>query len=220
MNELPGLQRTHVPCCICGNLIPQSGARKFVAYQQYSEELKRPGKYPAPLCEDCVLNRNPALWLAVLDYSLAPEEYTPPPRARTPSPTNAAEADPTGRKPNDPGAKLDQGKVRMGLVLGGFANALREVCIIGTKGAAKYSDNGWKEVPNGQDRYLDALYRHLNKHQTGEVVDPEWMMLHLAHAAWNALAILEIELKKRKDQDGLSLPGATGTVAGEAPRGN
>lgn len=110
----------------------------------------------------------------------------------------AGEADPTGRKPSDPGAKLDQGKVRMGLVLGGFANALREVCVVGTKGAAKYSDNGWKEVPDGQARYTDALYRHLNKHQAGEVVDPEWSLLHLAHAAWNCLSILELELTKKE----------------------
>lgn len=109
------------------------------------------------------------------------------------------EADPTGRKPSDPGAKLDQGKVRMGLVMGGFANALREVCIVGTKGAAKYTDNGWKEVPNGQARYMDALHRHVNKHQAGELIDHEWELLHLAHAAWNALAILELELKNRKD---------------------
>jgi hypothetical protein len=130
------------------------------------------------------------------------------------------EADPTGRKPNEPGAKLDSGKVRMGLVLGGFANAIREVCIVGTKGAAKYTDNGWKEVPNGQDRYMDALHRHVNKHQAGDFIDPEWNLLHLAHAAWNALAVLELELKKRKENDGILLSGKTGEVAGEAPRSN
>jgi len=52
------------------------------------------------------------------------------------------ESDPTGRGAHDAGAKLDHGKVRVGLVLGGFSRALMEVCEVGTGGAAKYSDNG------------------------------------------------------------------------------
>ena len=110
----------------------------------------------------------------------------------------STEADPTGRKPSDPGAKLDQGKVRVGLVLGGFANALMEVSKVGTYGAAKYSDNGWKEVPNGIARYTDAFFRHNLKNMMGERLDPEWKLLHLAHAAWNALAVLELELQKKE----------------------
>ena len=52
------------------------------------------------------------------------------------------ESDPTGRQPNDAGAKLDAGKNRLGLVLGGFSSALQEVGKVGTYGAKKYSDNG------------------------------------------------------------------------------
>ena len=52
------------------------------------------------------------------------------------------ESDPTGRKPNDAGAKLDAGKNRLGLVLVGFSSALQEVGKVGTYGAKKYSDNG------------------------------------------------------------------------------
>ena len=111
---------------------------------------------------------------------------------------SAPEQDPTGRSSKDPGAKLDAGKVRMGLVLGGFANALTEVAKVGTFGAAKYSDNGWEQVPNAEGRYTDALLRHVFKHMNGEVVDPEWGLFHLAHAAWNVLAVLEKELEKSR----------------------
>ena len=52
------------------------------------------------------------------------------------------ESDPTGRQPNDAGAKLDAGKNRLGLVLVGFSSALQEVGKVGTYGAKKYSDNG------------------------------------------------------------------------------
>ena len=97
--------------------------------------------------------------------------------------------------PHVPGAKLDAGKVRVGLVLGGFAKALLEVSKVGTKGAAKYSDNGWMQVPDGINRYTDALGRHLLKDAAGEKLDPEWDLPHAAHAAWNALARLELILR-------------------------
>lgn len=96
---------------------------------------------------------------------------------------------------HEPGAKLDTGKPRCSLVLGAFANALLEVSRVGTFGADKYSDNGWLEVPNGQQRYADALHRHLLLDASGEVVDSESELSHKAHAAWNALAILELELR-------------------------
>lgn len=95
-----------------------------------------------------------------------------------------------------PGAKLDDGKPRMSLVVFGFARALREVGKIGTFGASKYSDNGWMEVPNGYQRYSDAMLRHLLAEGTGEKHDPESGLHHAAHAAWNALARLELELRE------------------------
>lgn len=82
------------------------------------------------------------------------------------------ECDPTGRGAHDPGAKLDAGKVRAGLVLGGFARALTEIARVGTFGAAKYSPEGWRSVPQGHERYTDALYRHLLSEAAGEPRDP------------------------------------------------
>jgi hypothetical protein len=51
-------------------------------------------------------------------------------------------------------------------------------------------------VPNGIDRYTDAAYRHLLKEAQGEMVDPDSKLLHAAHTAWNALARLDLILRK------------------------
>lgn len=107
------------------------------------------------------------------------------------------EADPHGKAQNEPGAKLDHGKARLGLVLGGFSPALEEVGKIGTFGANKYSPNGWLSVPNGVERYTDAMLRHWLKECKGEALDPETELLHAAHLAWNALARLTLILRER-----------------------
>ena len=109
------------------------------------------------------------------------------------------EKDPTGRKASDPGAKLDLGKNRVGMVLHGFANAIYEVGLVGTHGAKKYSDFGWEKVPNAIQRYEDAAIRHYIRQWIGEDVDTDSGLLHCAHAAWNALAILELKLREAKN---------------------
>ena len=108
------------------------------------------------------------------------------------------EHDPHGTDRHAPGAKLDAGKNRLGLVLGGFAGALRLVGWVGTYGAAQYSDNGWRSVPDGQRRYTDAMIRHLLDELAGEEVDPGFGLLHAAHTAWNALARLELLIEERE----------------------
>lgn len=102
------------------------------------------------------------------------------------------EIDPNGIDAHEPGAKLDAGKLRPWLVLSGFAHAIEAVVKVGTDGAAKYSDNGWKSVPGGSERYMDALERHLMALRQGEVLDGLSGSPHLAHIAWNALAVLEL----------------------------
>ena len=105
------------------------------------------------------------------------------------------ERDPNGRDAHSPGAKLDAGKNRLGLVYGGFARALSEVGLVGTYGANKYTANGWVDVPDGISRYTDAMYRHLASEATGEHYDKDTGLRHAAHAAWNALARLDLMLR-------------------------
>lgn len=109
-----------------------------------------------------------------------------------------AEHDPHGRDAHTPGAKLDAGKVRPALVLGGFARALLEVSKVGTYGAAKYTENGWQEVPNGIGRYDDAGMRHWLQEHAGQQCDPDTELTHAAHAAWNALARLDLMLREKE----------------------
>ena len=106
------------------------------------------------------------------------------------------ESDPFGKSPHVPGAKLDAGKPRPGLVLGGFARALLAVTRIGSYGAMKYTENGWMEVPNGIDRYDDAKLRHWLYEKAGRECDPDTQELDAAHEAWNALARLDLLIRK------------------------
>lgn len=110
------------------------------------------------------------------------------------------EEDPTGRSPHEPGAKCDAGKSRPGLVINGFAHALKAVSWVGTFGATKYTPNGWRTVPDGIARYSDALHRHLLAEACGEKFDDDSGLMHAAHAAWNALARLELLILEQGDK--------------------
>jgi hypothetical protein len=105
------------------------------------------------------------------------------------------ERDPNGIDAHSPGAKLDAGKLRAGLVIGDFALALLAVSEVGTFGANKYSAHGWLSVEDALDRYADAELRHKLKRMAGELTDPDSGLSHRAHEVWNALAQLELELR-------------------------
>lgn len=67
---------------------------------------------------------------------------------------------------------------------------VEELVKVYTFGAAKYAENSWQKLPDGYRRYKAALFRHILAYEKGETMDPESGLLHLAHAAWNALAML------------------------------
>ncbi|QHS09150.1 dATP/dGTP diphosphohydrolase domain-containing protein [Sinimarinibacterium sp. NLF-5-8] len=70
---------------------------------------------------------------------------------------------------------------------------------VATFGAQKYSDGGWRTVPDGVRRYRDAAYRHLLKSRIEEC-DEESGLPHLAHLAWNMLAVLELSIAKERGE--------------------
>ena len=109
------------------------------------------------------------------------------------------ERDPNGRLPGEPGAKLDAGKVPLhrGL-LAQFPRACLAVAQVSSIGAQKYRWNGWRSVPDGVQRYRDAAARHEAAIAMGEEFDACGLP-HAAHAAWNALAVLELELIEREE---------------------
>ncbi len=113
-----------------------------------------------------------------------------------PDPNAGTEFDPNGLDAHDPGAKLDAGKPRMGLVMQGFPRALLAVGVVATVGAAKYSDGGWLTVKEGFERYTDAMHRHILEEAIDGVIDPKTDLNHAAQVAWNALARLELLLRR------------------------
>jgi hypothetical protein len=119
--------------------------------------------------------------------------FTNPPFAMT-------DHDPHGIDQHQPGAKLDALKPRPALVLGGFSRALMAVTHVGTYGAIKYTPRGWESVPDGIERYSEAMMRHWLAEASGEQQDPESNFLHAAHVAWNALARLELMLRKMEGE--------------------
>lgn len=92
------------------------------------------------------------------------------------------------------GEKHDKGKPRPQLVLGTMAQAVQAVIEVAEHGARKYSPDNWLKVPNALDRYTDAMLRHLLADLEGEERDKDSGLLHAAHAAWGALARLELML--------------------------
>ena len=109
--------------------------------------------------------------------------------------SNTSERDPHGTPPSAPGAKLDAGKTRAGLAISGFARALLAVSEVATFGARKYTPGGWVAVPDGAERYTDAMYRHLLAEAAGDALDDDSGLSHAAHAAWCALARLDLQLR-------------------------
>lgn len=98
---------------------------------------------------------------------------------------------------HEQGAKLDHGKPRVDLVVGGFPRAMLAVAEVAAYGAAKYTEGGWQRVENGVVRYTAAKDRH---RVLGEIerCDTESGLLHAAHEAWNALAVLELILREQE----------------------
>lgn len=113
--------------------------------------------------------------------------------------TCPVEQDPNGIPQHKPGAKCDLGKLRVGLMFKGFSRALLAVSEVVTYGANKYTPLGFLEVSDAIDRYDNAKGRHLLKGYIEEK-DPETELLHMQHEAWNALAKLEIYLRKKEKE--------------------
>ncbi len=96
-----------------------------------------------------------------------------------------------------PGQKLDTGKppVFRGLATY-FPRALLAVAGVSAFGQQKYGEwGGWVRVDDGPRRYADALLRHTLQRASGQEFDDESKLRHAAQAAWNALAVLELELR-------------------------
>ena len=83
---------------------------------------------------------------------------------------------------------------------------LTAVIGVGTFGARKYTPRGWRYVPDGKDRYRNALARHVVHILEGEDIDRESGHPHKSHIAWNALAWATLNIIGPADKIGDARP--------------
>ena len=104
----------------------------------------------------------------------------------------------SGMPQSYPVNKHKEGKIKLSLLLPRFALAIARARMHGLK-KNNYSPNSWKKVPD--EDLLDAILRHVNAYQRGEILD-ESGEHHLSHAAANCGFIVEkYETKKEKQND-------------------
>ena len=76
---------------------------------------------------------------------------------------------------------------------------IEEIVKVYTAGAKKYAPNNWMHLESGYERYKAALFRHICEFERGNWRDADTGCIHLAQVAWNAIAMLHIEMEKRKE---------------------
>lgn len=77
-----------------------------------------------------------------------------------------------------------------------------EVARVLTYGAKKYEPENWRYVEDATRRYTAAARRHINSAMQGEQCDPETGYSHYAHAICCLMFMLEMELEKRRKEEG------------------
>lgn len=83
------------------------------------------------------------------------------------------------------GLRYNEGKIRHDLF---EPFAINELAKVFTKGSEKYAPRNW-EMGMSWSKVLASLKRHLNAFESGEDFDKESELLHIAHVAWNAMAL-------------------------------
>lgn len=100
------------------------------------------------------------------------------------------------------GKKYDTGKPMIGTAMRVFPLSMEALGAVIEFGTHKYPQpDNWKKVEGANYRYLDSLMRHLIKHLKGQEFDEETGKPHLAHVVWNALAILELYLMGKNENE-------------------
>ena len=90
----------------------------------------------------------------------------------------------------DEAARFSEGKTRHDLVA---PWALEQIARVYTYGTQKYDDDNWWKGLRWKKDVFGCIFRHVWKWFRGEVNDDESGLHHLAHAAWNCMALMEYE---------------------------
>lgn len=89
------------------------------------------------------------------------------------------------------GVKHDGGRLRWNLLP---LRALESCVRVLEHGAAKYSPGNWRFVANGEERYFEALMRHVADYQAGVRTDPESGLPTIGHILANAIFLAGLEI--------------------------
>ena len=86
-------------------------------------------------------------------------------------------------------AKYDDQKPPLGLIP---PECLEDIAVVFGFGAEKYGVNNWRDDQheNSWIRTYYSIKRHLNKWHSGEDIDPESGMSHLAHATTQLMILM------------------------------
>lgn len=79
-------------------------------------------------------------------------------------------------------------------------HAMQALVAVYTFGAKKYEAHSWERGIK-YSRVYAALLRHVTTWWQGETYDKESGIHHLAHAAWNCLALLTYDLHNKTECD-------------------
>ena len=98
------------------------------------------------------------------------------------------------------GKKFDGEKPRWDLLP---LREVEEIVNVLTHGSQKYADNNWMHVKPPYKRYFSALLRHLKAWRSGEIIDKESGLSHLAHAGCCMLFLMwfDNELRPKTKQE-------------------
>ena len=77
-------------------------------------------------------------------------------------------------------------------------DTVEEIVKVMTFGCKKYGPDNWQTVKDGEDRYFAAAMRHITAHRSGEYLDKESGLPHMAHAACSVMFMLWIAMNRRK----------------------
>ena len=99
------------------------------------------------------------------------------------------------------GIKYDKDKQRLAEMIIDFQEPLKELCKVWEFGANKYGKSNWKQLEKGEERYSNALIRHLFAEDIN-LYDDESSLLHASHIAFNALARLYFIIKQQEVENG------------------
>lgn len=95
------------------------------------------------------------------------------------------------------GLRFNSGKNQLELIPAEWIWALGSVL---TAGAKKYAPRNWEKGMK-KSILVGCIMRHLMKRICGEIYDSETECTHMAHVAWNALALMSYDIRGIGEDD-------------------